>query len=107
MAGSMLLVPVVTPGVAAVIYGLVLGLAGGALRGMEAAALVRYYGRSHIGSIRGVAISISLAASALGPYALAVGAEWFGSFGAPSVWLAILPAGVAILAVIIRPPSRR
>lgn len=107
MAASMLLVPVVTPGVVAVIYGLVLGLAGGALRGMEAAAFVRYYGLSHIGSIRGVAISISLAASAFGPYALAIGSEWFGSFGAPSAWLAILPAVVAILALFVPQPARK
>ncbi|MCE7483575.1 MFS transporter [Microbacterium profundi] len=106
MAASMLLVPVVTPGIVAVIYGLVLGLAGGALRGMEAAAFVRYYGLSHIGSIRGVAISISLAASAFGPYALAIGSEWFGSFGAPSAWLAILPAVVAILALFVPQPTR-
>lgn len=106
MAASLLLVPVVTPGGVAIIYGLVLGVAGGALRGMEAAAFVRYYGLTHIGSIRGLAVSISLAASALGPYALAVGADWAGSFGTPSVWFAILPGAVAVLAAFTRPPRR-
>ncbi len=104
MAAALLLVPIVTPGGVAIIYGLVLGLAGGALRGMEAAAFVRYYGLTHIGSIRGLAVSISLAASALGPYALAVGADWAGSFGTPSAWFAILPGAVAVLAVFTRPP---
>jgi MFS family permease len=106
MAASLLLVPVVTPGGVAIIYGLVLGVAGGALRGMEAAAFVRYYGLTHIGSIRGLAVSISLAASALGPYALAVGADWAGSFGTPSAWFAILPGAVAVLAAFTRPPRR-
>ncbi|WKT87705.1 MFS transporter [Microbacterium maritypicum] len=107
MAASMLLVGIVTPGILAVIYGLVLGLAGGALRGMEAAAFVRYYGLTHIGSIRGLAVSISLAASALGPYALAVGAEWAGNFSQPSAWLAIIPAGIAIFAFAVPQPTSK
>jgi len=107
MAGSMLLVPLVAPGAVAIIYGLAVGLAGGSLRGMEAAAFVRYYGLAHIGAIRGVATSVTLAASALGPYALAMGADWAGNFGTPSVWLAAIPAAVAVLALVVRSPAKR
>lgn len=107
MAASLLLVGLVQPGLQALLYGLVLGLAGGALRGMEAAAFVRYFGIAHIGSIRGLAIAVSLAASALGPYAIALGADLSGGFAAPAAWSAILPITVAVLALVVPAPARQ
>ena len=106
MAASLLLVGVVQPGVLALVYGLVLGLAGGALRGMEAASFVRYFGVTHIGSIRGLAISVSLVASSLGPYALALGEDLSGNLSVPAAWSASIPIVVAVLAVIVRTPTR-
>lgn len=104
MGGSLALVSVVESGWSAIGYGLVLGVAGGALRGMEAATFARYYGVAHIGSIRGVSTSIGLAASALGPYALAVGVDLAGGFATPALWLAIIPVTVLIAGVLVRPP---
>ncbi len=66
-------------------FGLLLGTAMGALRGVEAAAFLRYYGRGHIGSIRGIATSIGLASTALGPIYFAVGYTMTGSYVAPSI----------------------
>lgn len=107
LAGSLLLLPVVSAGWTAVLYGLALGAASGSLRGMEAAAYVRYYGTAHIGSIRGFATAIGLASTALGPIALSVGVDLTGSFTAPAVTFAILPLAVAVLAVFVRSPHRR
>lgn len=107
MAASLLLVGVVEPGVLALVYGLTVGVAGGALRGMGAASFVRYFGVTHIGSIRGLAISVSLAASALGPYALALGADFSGNFVAPAAWASSIPILVAVFAVIVRAPTRK
>jgi MFS family permease len=106
LASSLLLLPVVQPGWTAVFYGLILGAAGGSVRGMEAASFARYYGTAHIGSIRGVATAINLASTALGPIALSVGVDLSGSFTAPVVTFAILPIAVAVLAVVVRPPRR-
>lgn len=61
-------------------------------------------GSAHIGAIRGVSTSIGLAASALGPYALAVGVDLAGGFAAPALWFTIIPAGVLIAGVLVRPP---
>jgi len=83
LASSLLLLPIVEAGWTAILYGLVLGAAGGSLRGMEAAAYVRYYGTAHIGSIRGVVTAINLASTALGPIALSLGVDISGSFTAP------------------------
>jgi len=107
LASSLLLLPVVAADWTAVLYGLILGAAGGSLRRMEAAAYVRYFGTAHIGSIRGVATAIGLASTALGPIALSVGVDISGSFTAPAVTFSILPLAVAILAVFVRPPQRR
>ena len=104
MAGSLILVPFVSPGVSAIIFGLVLGAAMGALRGVEAAAFVRYYGRGHIGSIRGIATSIILASTALGPLYFAVGHNLTGSYALASSLGALLPALVAMSAIFIKPP---
>lgn len=107
LAGSLLLLPFVAPGWTAIMYGLTLGAASGSLRGMEAAAYVRYYGTGHIGSIRGVATAINLASTAVGPIALSVGVDLSGSFIGPVTAFAILPLAVAALAFFVRPPRRR
>jgi hypothetical protein len=107
LAGSLLLLPIVSPGWTAIMYGLTLGAAGGSLRGMEAAAYVRYYGTAHIGSIRGVATAINLASTAVGPIALSLGVDISGSFTGPAVAFSILPLFVAVLAIFVRPPHRR
>jgi len=104
-AGSLALVGIVEPGWSAIFYGLVIGCAGGAVRGMEAATFARFYGVAHIGVIRGVSGSIGLAASALGPYALAVGADWSGNFAFPSLVLASIPVAVMVAAIVVKAPQ--
>ncbi len=106
LAGSLLMLPFVSSGWSAVLYGLILGAAGGSLRGMEAAAYVRYFGTAHIGSIRGVAMSISLASTAFGPIALSIGFDLTGGFSGPAMVLAAIPLAVAIGALFVRPPRR-
>ena len=107
LAGALLMLPLVSPGASAVLYGLVLGAASGSLRGLEAASYVRYYGTEHIGSIRGVATSISLASTALGPLALSLGFDLTGGFVGPAMVFAAIPATVAVVALFVRPPERR
>ncbi len=104
MAASLILLPFVQPGTSAVIFGLVLGAAMGTLRGVEAAAFVRYYGRGHIGSIRGISTSIILASTALGPLYFAIGHTLTGSYALASFVAAILPAAVAVSAIFVTPP---
>lgn len=51
--------------------------------------------------------AIAMAASALGPYTLALGAELAGGFAVPSAVLAAIPLCILIAAFTIRPPRRR
>lgn len=106
MASALLFLPLASPGWTAVLYGLILGVAGGTLRGMEAAAYARYYGVAHIGAIRGLAMLMSLAASAIGPYVLALGVELSGGFTLPSAVVSVIPIGVLIAAFFVRPPRK-
>ncbi|SDD55514.1 MFS transporter [Auraticoccus monumenti] len=106
LAVALALVGLVTPGISAISYGLVLGVAGGALRGMEAATYVAYYGVRHIGTIRGVATSIGLASTALGPLLLSLGRDWAGGFAAPSLVLAVVPVAVGVAGLMMRAPVR-
>jgi hypothetical protein len=77
----------------------------GALRGVEAAAFLRYYGRGHIGTIRGIASSIGLASTALGPLYFAVGHNLTGSYAAASFLAVLLPVLVALAAIFVKPPA--
>lgn len=107
LAAALIMLPLVSTGWAAILYGLVLGAASGSLRGMEAAAYVRYFGTTHIGSIRGVAMSISLASTALGPLALSLGLDLTGGFTGPTRVLALIPITVSVVALFVRPPRQR
>jgi MFS family permease len=104
LTGALLLLPIVHTGWTAVLYGLVLGAAGGALRGIEAAAYVRYYGTANIGVIRGVATGTNLASTAFGPLLLALGHDVAGDYTTPVLVAAILPAVVAVVSVFARAP---
>lgn len=105
LAGSLVFVSFVEPGWSATVFGLLLGFSAGALRGVDAAAFVRFYGRGHIGAIRGVATSIGLASTALGPLYFAVGLGLTGSYVAPSAFAALIPAVVALVALFVKPPA--
>lgn len=105
MGGAMLLLPFVTPGLVAFVFGILLGIAQGALRGVEAAAFVRYFGRAHIGGIRGVSTSVMLGSTALGPLYFSIGRDLTGSYLAPSLWGALLPALVIVIAALARTPE--
>ncbi|GAA1135502.1 MFS transporter [Nesterenkonia lutea] len=104
LAASMLFIPLAAPGVMAILYGLLLGCAQGSQRGMEAASMVRYFGVLHIGSIRGLSVSLSLAASAFGPYALAFGAELAGGFVLPIMVLSVIPLAVLVAGLLVKDP---
>jgi MFS family permease len=106
MAATLLFLPFVASGFLGVVYGLLLGAAGGGLRGIEAAAFVRYFGRRRIGTIRGVATSIGLSSTALGPLVFALGFSAAGSYLETAVLSALLPVGILIAAIVVRTPGR-
>jgi MFS transporter len=105
LSAAMLSAVVIAPGVNALGYGLILGLSGGAIRSVEVAAFAYYFGVSHIGAIRGIATTVSVASTAFGPLAVSVGHEIVGTYATAMVLLAPIPLAVAGFALLAAAPD--
>ena len=99
---SLLLTLILAPGTAVVLYAISLGAAGGASRTVTSTLLPRWYGVGHIGAIQGTATLIGVASSALGPVVFSIARDATGSYGVSAAWLALLPAGVAAAAAMMK-----
>ncbi|OZC01797.1 MFS transporter [Rubricoccus marinus] len=97
-AAMMALVPWVTSPEAVWVYGAAFGVSQGVMGNVSGSGFAAYFGRAHIGAIKGYAGTAFVAATALGPPLLAVGAETSGGY-TQALWvLAVIPLGVAFLA---------
>ena len=76
----------------AVIYGGMLGFSTGFLMTVNSVIWPNYYGREHLGSIRGVATTVTIAAAALGPLPFAFLTELMDSYGKAVLIFLVLPA---------------
>ena len=90
-------------------YALVYGGVFGAMQvGWAAAGAVmwaRYYGREHLGSISGAALSIGIVGSSLGPMAMGLARDWTGTYTTFFNLSAFIPLGLAVAAVLVQPPA--
>lgn len=66
----------------------------------------RYYGRAHIGKIRGVLSTMLVAASAVGPFAMGYMNDMTGSYGFSMRLFAIVAAVMVPVALLATPPPR-
>ncbi len=57
----------------------------------------RFYGRAHLGAVSGLAMAMTVFASALGPYLLSRSLVWLGSYR-PAAWLCLGMTGVLFVA---------
>ena len=88
-------------------YGLLLGLIQGIKNGVMGSVHAYYFGRAHIGSIRGFATTISVAGSAFGPLFFAIAYDSLGSYDQVLYFSALLPLAIAVIAVRLKPTSHR
>jgi len=94
-----------SPGVGAICYGVMIGIAGNGLRTVEAVAFARSFGVRHLGSIRSVVHSVSVGASAFGPLLVALGRQHAASYRPILLALTLLPLAIAAAAVFVTPPA--
>jgi MFS family permease len=97
-----LLVPV-TP-TTALLYSALLGLHTGIQRFSGAVTLAGFFGRGHFGSIKGIAMSLVIGASALGPLPLALAKDLLGRYDLALIALMAFPVAAGIAVWSARPP---
>ncbi|MFC1526505.1 MFS transporter, partial [Candidatus Latescibacterota bacterium] len=89
-------------------FAVVLGGAQGVLMAVRATLWVRYYGRAHLGKIRGSLAMIEVAASSTGPFLMGTAHDYFGSY-AEVLWVFVLVTapmvGFALLATSPQDPD--
>jgi MFS family permease len=104
---SLLLAGVATDMLTLWLYGASQGLAAGILATVVSSVWSHYYGRRHVGGIKGVAQMLFVVGTALGPLPFAICRDWFGSYR-----LAFLASFVALLilfsiTLVVQPHRRR
>ncbi|MBB6118578.1 MFS transporter [Nocardiopsis algeriensis] len=102
---ALLLLPLVEPGIGALLYGTALGSAASGARAVESAALPFYFGTAHLGTLRGLTQSVVVASTAVGPILLSLAHGWAGSYRPGVLGLAALCALAAAVVCLARPPA--
>ena len=99
--GMMGALPAVDTAVEVWVYGSVFGVVQGMQGALLGSAYAYYFGRAHHGTIRGLANTVFIGGTAIGPAALALGPDVLGGF-APILWIIVpIPlvlAGAAFVA---------
>ncbi|MCP3856243.1 MAG: MFS transporter [Actinomycetia bacterium] len=105
LSAGLLLGAVAEPGFLAVAYGVVVGLNAGSVRALSSALHPRWFGTEHIGAIRGVAFSIGVGSSAIGPLIVSVGHDLADSYGPVLVISAVVTLGVSLATALVPTPA--
>jgi hypothetical protein len=92
-----------TPG-QAFLYGALLGLISGSFRVIDAVIWAKYFGRLHLGSIRGAAMIGIVGGTALGAYPLGLSLDYLGSYEPALTALLVLPLSSSLVTFFIKPP---
>ncbi|GLZ81709.1 MFS transporter [Actinorhabdospora filicis] len=96
---------VITPGLSAIGFGLVLGSAGYLISPVGDGLAPRLFGVRHIGAIRGTIAAIGVGASAFGPLLFTVLHDVAGTYTLPLLLSATLPLAVGVAACAVRLPG--
>ena len=86
------------------VYTLILGLSQGLFGGLENTVWVRYFGRKHLGKIRGSVLTASVAGSSVGPFLMGISYDMSGDFFISLAWFAIILFALSIAGIWATPP---
>jgi MFS family permease len=87
-------------------YGVVLGAVQGFLMNLNQVVWPTYFGRRHLGSIRGIANFGTMSAAAVGPLPLALSIDISGSYTTGLIAYMVLPPLCGIAAILAGKPGR-
>jgi len=90
-----------------IIFAISLGASQGLFIVLSQTIWPRYFGRTHLGKIRGTVGTASVAGSSIGPFIMGLSQDHFGTF-TPAIWLfAITYVVLSITALWATPPDRQ
>ncbi len=98
MAAAMLMATRVTSVGAIIAYGVALGCMQGMSQALQSTVYAYYFGRVHLGAIKGLSATITIAGAAVGPLLLSVGFDVAGSYAPVLALAAVLPVALAVTA---------
>jgi MFS family permease len=86
------------------LYSLALGAAYGSQQAIGAAGYAHYFGRDHLGAIRGTSFIFGISGAAFGPLPFAISADLTGSYSAAQLASVVLSLACAAASLIVRRP---
>ncbi len=104
LSASILLIIALTEIWQAIAYGILLGYSMGFLMNVSTVIWPNYFGRKHIGSIRGIVSAVMVASAALGPLPLSLGLDWLGTYELVLLSCLVMPVLCGALAYLAKPP---
>jgi MFS family permease len=87
------------------LYALCLGGAYGSQQAVNAAGYAQYFGRDHLGAIRGSSFIFGISGAALGPLPFAASVDWTGSYATVLSVCCVLCVACGAAAFAVRRPS--
>jgi MFS family permease len=88
------------------LYPVFFGLGQGLIGVVGSTVWVRYYGRKHLGKIRGSIFTFTIAGTSLGPFVMGVTFDRFGSYRASLLIFLLLLIPIALAALLATPPKK-
>ena len=86
------------------VYGVVIGLTQGTSGSVSGAIYATYFGRAHLGAIKGTATTLTVAGTAIGPLLFALGRDLTGGYAPVLLASMVVPLGFALASLTLRPP---
>jgi MFS family permease len=104
-AFGILLIVILPAGWVTAGYTILVGLAQGLFSGFNNTIWVRFFGRTHLGKIRGTVATAGVAGSSVGPFLLGLIFDRFGSFDPALFICATIMALLGIASIWVTPPK--
>lgn len=103
---SMVILLMVSSLTIALVYAVVVGIFGSLHFGVVNPLWARYYGRQHLGKIRGSIFTAAVAGSSLGPFVMGALFDWTGSYTPSILVFVVIYTLLAMLVPLAKKPER-
>lgn len=105
LAGGVVILLNVSTVFSSQVFAAVLGMGQGLLSAVGATIWVRYYGREHLGKIRGALATVAVAASSSGPFLMGAAHDYFGSYQEVFWFFVMITTPMVFVGFFATPPT--